>query len=91
MTILSRVYGKTCFYKLTCPSSSADRGLSSRLELSYNYIEDEEAKHLFLLCCLLEEDKAISFEDLARYAFGLSLFDKVYETIKVKALGFCCS
>ncbi|KAI8562362.1 hypothetical protein RHMOL_Rhmol03G0030400 [Rhododendron molle] len=61
--------------RLTCPTSTpGDMDLSSKMELSYKYLQDEEAKGLFLLCCLFQEDEDIRLEDLTRYGFGLSLF-----------------
>ncbi|CAI9778193.1 unnamed protein product [Fraxinus pennsylvanica] len=48
--------------------------LYSRIELSYNYLESDEAKSLLLLCSLYAEDKTIVIEDLVRYARGLELF-----------------
>lgn len=47
------------------------------LELSYNYLEDEDAKSLFLLCCLFEEDFSIHVEDLVKMALGLRLFEGI--------------
>ncbi|KAF7147200.1 hypothetical protein RHSIM_Rhsim03G0040200 [Rhododendron simsii] len=71
--------------QLTCAGSTpADKDLYSRLALSYEYLEDEQAKHLFLLCCLYQEDEDISIEDLARYGLGLSLFDAINEMEKVR-------
>ncbi|XP_058202402.1 uncharacterized protein LOC131316902 [Rhododendron vialii] len=71
--------------RLTCAGSTpADKDLSSRLALSYEYLEDEQAKRLFLLCCLFQEDEDISIEDLARYGLGLSLFDAINEMEKVR-------
>ncbi|KAG5555992.1 hypothetical protein RHGRI_006580 [Rhododendron griersonianum] len=62
----------------------ADEQLSKRLALSYEYLEDKQAKHLFLLCCLFQEDEDIRIEDLARYGLGLSLFDGINEMEKVR-------
>ncbi|XP_057468366.1 disease resistance protein At4g27190-like [Actinidia eriantha] len=71
--------------RLTCTSSaSADKRLSSSLELSYSYLEDKEAKHVFLLCCLFEEDQDIPIEGLVRYGMGLSLFEGIDELGKVR-------
>ncbi|KAG5555885.1 hypothetical protein RHGRI_006513 [Rhododendron griersonianum] len=71
--------------RLTCATSTpADKDLYSRLELSYECLEDEEAKRLFLLCCLFQEDEDIIIEDLARYGLGLSLFDGINEMEKVR-------
>ncbi|XP_077242079.1 putative disease resistance protein At4g27220 [Tasmannia lanceolata] len=42
----------------SCPENieNVDKELYSRQELSYNYIEGEEAKSCFLFCCLFPED-----------------------------------
>ncbi|XP_058205815.1 uncharacterized protein LOC131319541 isoform X4 [Rhododendron vialii] len=70
--------------RLTCAKSiPADKQLSSCMELSYKCLEDE-AKSLFLLCCLFKEDEDIRLEDLARYGFGLSLFDGMNQMGKVR-------
>ncbi|KAF7130545.1 hypothetical protein RHSIM_Rhsim10G0061900 [Rhododendron simsii] len=75
--------------RLACPrSTQADERLSSCLELSYEYLEDKEAKRLFLLCCLFKEDEDIRIEDLARYGLGLSLFDEIPEMEKVRSQVF---
>ncbi|RWR82596.1 putative disease resistance protein [Cinnamomum micranthum f. kanehirae] len=47
------------------------------LEMSYNYLESEEAKSLFLLCSLFEEGYHISMNDLIRYGMGEGLFSNV--------------
>ncbi|KAG5555911.1 hypothetical protein RHGRI_006534 [Rhododendron griersonianum] len=65
-------------------STSANEQLSSRLALSYEYLEYEQAKRLFLLCCLFREDEEILIEDLAIYGLGLSLFDEINEMEKVR-------
>ncbi|KAG8660938.1 hypothetical protein MANES_02G201301v8 [Manihot esculenta] len=49
----------------------------SAIELSYNYLEDEEAKSCFLLCSLFPEDFNILVEDLLEYGMGLRLFKGV--------------
>ncbi|KAA8539120.1 hypothetical protein F0562_025812 [Nyssa sinensis] len=49
----------------------------SSLELSYNYLESEEVKVIFLLCCLFPEDIDIPIEYLVRYGMGLRLFENV--------------
>ncbi|XP_058198055.1 probable disease resistance protein At4g27220 isoform X3 [Rhododendron vialii] len=66
--------------RLICASRTpANEHLFSRLELSYKYLEDEEAKRLFLLCCLFKEDEDIRINNLAMYGLGLSLFDRINE------------
>nr|GMC88608.1 disease resistance protein At4g27190-like [Ipomoea batatas] len=44
------------------------------LKLSYTHLESDEAKSLFLLCCLFQEDFNIPIEDLTRYGLGLRMF-----------------
>ncbi|KAJ7950612.1 Disease resistance protein [Quillaja saponaria] len=53
------------------------RNVYSRIELSYNLLENEEAKRCLLLCCLFPEDYDISIEYLLRYGVGLGLFKGV--------------
>ncbi|KAH0723295.1 hypothetical protein KY289_006339 [Solanum tuberosum] len=47
------------------------------LRLSYDYLESDEAKHLFLLCSLFKEDSNISIEELLNYGMGLRIFSKI--------------
>ncbi|XP_040998560.1 LOW QUALITY PROTEIN: disease resistance protein SUMM2-like [Juglans microcarpa x Juglans regia] len=47
-----------------------DQEVYSRIEFSYNYLESEEAKSCFLLCCLYPEDYDIPVEHLVRYGFA---------------------
>ncbi|KAG5555946.1 hypothetical protein RHGRI_006555 [Rhododendron griersonianum] len=71
--------------RLTCATNTpADEQLSLRLKLSYECLENEEARRLFLLCCLFQEDEDIRFEDLARYRTGLSLFDRMNQMEEVR-------
>ncbi|KAG5555908.1 hypothetical protein RHGRI_006531 [Rhododendron griersonianum] len=72
---------KAMLDRLTCAGSTlqVDKDLYSRLQLSYEYLEDEQTKRLFLLCCLFREDEDIRIEDLARYGLGLSLFHGIHE------------
>ncbi|KAJ0889652.1 putative AAA+ ATPase domain, P-loop containing nucleoside triphosphate hydrolase [Helianthus annuus] len=48
------------------------------LELSFNFLKDEETKACFLLCSLFKEDLDISVEFLVRYGIGLRLFQDVH-------------
>ncbi|GKB88979.1 disease resistance protein-like protein isoform X1, partial [Tanacetum coccineum] len=48
----------------------------SSLEVTYNFLESDEIKHVFLLCCLFPEGHDISIEDLLRLGLGLNLFKK---------------
>ncbi|XXG64548.1 hypothetical protein AAC387_Pa05g2466 [Persea americana] len=60
------------------------------LEMSYNYLESEEAKSFFLLCSLFPEGYGISRNDLIRYGMGEGLFRNVNTldeaSVKVHAL-----
>ncbi|XP_073305047.1 disease resistance protein At4g27190-like isoform X2 [Primulina huaijiensis] len=47
------------------------------LKLSYDFLENESEKSLFLLCCLFPEDYNIRIEDLALLSFGLGLFEGI--------------
>ncbi|GJS94010.1 NB-ARC domains-containing protein [Tanacetum coccineum] len=44
------------------------------LKLSYDYLESEEAKSIFLLCSMFPEDFNVSLERLAYYGVGLQVF-----------------
>ncbi|TMX02901.1 hypothetical protein EJD97_019341 [Solanum chilense] len=44
------------------------------LRLSYDHLESDEARYIFLLCSLFEEDSDISTEELLRYGMGLRIF-----------------
>ncbi|CAL5409639.1 unnamed protein product [Camellia sinensis] len=54
-----------------------DQHVYKCLKLSYDYLQDEEAKACFLLCSLFPEDHDILIEDLVRYGMGLRVFKKV--------------
>ncbi|KAJ9558431.1 hypothetical protein OSB04_013045 [Centaurea solstitialis] len=47
------------------------------LQLSYDLLEDEEARKLFILCCLYPEHANVPLEALVRCGFGLGLFKHV--------------
>ncbi|XP_073306035.1 disease resistance protein At4g27190-like [Primulina huaijiensis] len=47
------------------------------LKLSYDFLETESEKSLFLLCCLFPEDDDIQIEDLALLSFGLGVFEGI--------------
>ncbi|XP_015160468.1 probable disease resistance protein At4g27220 isoform X2 [Solanum tuberosum] len=47
------------------------------LRLSYDFLESNEAKNLFLLCSLFEEDSDICPEELLRYGRGLRIFSEI--------------
>ncbi|XP_071742423.1 disease resistance protein At4g27190-like [Rutidosis leptorrhynchoides] len=44
------------------------------LQVSYDLLEDEETKKIFILCCLYPEYANVSLEALVRNGFGLDLF-----------------
>lgn len=48
------------------------------VQLSYKYVEGEEAKLLFLLCSMFLEDRDINMENLLIYAFGLRLLQGIH-------------
>ncbi|GMP73018.1 hypothetical protein CsSME_00030882 [Camellia sinensis var. sinensis] len=54
-----------------------DQHVYKCLKLSYDYLQDEEAKACFLLCSLFPEDHNILIEDLVRYGMGLRVFKNV--------------
>ncbi|KAF8396805.1 hypothetical protein HHK36_018438 [Tetracentron sinense] len=56
----------------------------SSLMWSYNYIESDESKLLFLFCCLFEEDKDIRMRDLLIYGIGEGFFLNVDTLFKAK-------
>ncbi|CAI9779546.1 unnamed protein product [Fraxinus pennsylvanica] len=50
------------------------KSVYSSIELSYNYLESNEAKSLLLQCSLFREGTNIAIEDIVRHAYGLELF-----------------
>ncbi|XP_077242076.1 putative disease resistance protein At4g27220 [Tasmannia lanceolata] len=54
-----------------------DKKVYSSLELSYNYIESEEAKLCFLFCCVFPEDNNIHVDKLFLYMTGERVFKDV--------------
>ncbi|PHT97643.1 hypothetical protein BC332_33430 [Capsicum chinense] len=44
------------------------------LKISYNHLESDESRYIFLLCSLFEEDSNIWTEELLRYGMGLGIF-----------------
>ncbi|WMV52826.1 hypothetical protein MTR67_046211 [Solanum verrucosum] len=47
------------------------------LRLSYDHLGNSEAKYLFLLCSLFEEDSNIQTEELLRFGMGLGIFSSI--------------
>nr|XP_043632926.1 probable disease resistance protein At4g27220 [Erigeron canadensis] len=54
-----------------------DKNVQSIIDISYNFIAEEDAKAIFLLCGLFPDDFNIPVEDLTRYAWGLKLLNEV--------------
>nr|XP_043631560.1 probable disease resistance protein At4g27220 [Erigeron canadensis] len=54
-----------------------DKNVQKIVEISYNFLADEDAKAVFLLCGLFPDDFNIPIEELTRFAWGLKLFNKV--------------
>ncbi|XP_020273080.1 probable disease resistance protein At1g61310 isoform X2 [Asparagus officinalis] len=57
---------------------NVEEQLFKSLELSYNYIKNEEMKFLFLFCCLFREDYEITEDELTRYIVGEGFLKDVY-------------
>ncbi|XP_028097965.1 disease resistance protein At4g27190-like isoform X2 [Camellia sinensis] len=57
--------------------SGVDEKVFKSLELSYDFLDSDEAKKCFLLCSLYPEDFHIPIEDLVRYVFGIELFERI--------------
>ncbi|KAF3673198.1 putative disease resistance protein-like isoform X2 [Capsicum annuum] len=47
------------------------------LKLSYNHLESNEARYVFLLCSLFEEDSDIWTEELLKYGMGLGILSEI--------------
>ncbi|KAH0723249.1 hypothetical protein KY285_005838 [Solanum tuberosum] len=47
------------------------------LSLSYDHLSENEAKYLFLLCSLFEEDSYIWTEELLGFGMGLGIFSRI--------------
>ncbi|PHT27493.1 hypothetical protein CQW23_32897 [Capsicum baccatum] len=47
------------------------------LTISYHHLESDEARYVFLLCSLFEEDSNIWTEELLRYGMGLDIFSEL--------------
>ncbi|XP_062002377.1 disease resistance protein RPV1-like [Rosa rugosa] len=59
-----------------------DKDVFKCIKLSYDYLDSDDAKSCFLLCCLFPEDYNIRVEDLMSYGFGTGLFRHVNSTIE---------
>jgi len=53
-------------------------GIYKCLKFSYDYLKDQKAKGLFLLCSVFPEDEKISIEVLTKLAIGVGLFGDDY-------------
>jgi len=49
------------------------------LKVSYDYLENQKDKELFLLCSLCVKDEEFSKEILTRFGIGVGLFGEVYD------------
>ncbi|KAI9082207.1 hypothetical protein K1719_035630 [Acacia pycnantha] len=54
----------------------------SSLRLSYDYLRSNEAKSLFLMCCMYPEDADISREDLLKIAIGLGMCEELGSSVE---------
>ncbi|KAK6776234.1 hypothetical protein RDI58_027235 [Solanum bulbocastanum] len=59
---------------VTISISAVPTELYKPLRLSYDYLQSNEAKYLFLLCSLFEEDSDICLEELLIYGMVLHIF-----------------
>ncbi|KAE8725169.1 hypothetical protein F3Y22_tig00009009pilonHSYRG00183 [Hibiscus syriacus] len=68
------------------PSEINSEGITaeaySAIEMSYRYLEREELKYTFLLCCIMGHNAV--FEDLLKYCWGLGLFHGLGTMEKVR-------
>ncbi|GMP62172.1 hypothetical protein CsSME_00024371 [Camellia sinensis var. sinensis] len=71
----------TCLESL---SSEVPATVYQALYFSYNFLQDERAKKLFLLCFLFPEDYEIPIEDLVRYGIGLRWFEGIDKVDEVR-------
>ncbi|KAH9686988.1 Disease resistance protein [Citrus sinensis] len=55
-----------------------DAYVYSSIKLSYDFLESDEAKSLFLLCTLFGEGNPVEDASLLRYGMGLGLFKNVH-------------
>ncbi|KAD7477043.1 hypothetical protein E3N88_00179 [Mikania micrantha] len=81
------IIGTTLYSKEKCDWNNALRRLKNNnllpdvdevINISYEHIQHEEDKEVFLLCGLFPEDSIIRIEDLTCYAWGLNLFKGAY-------------
>ncbi|KAM7486619.1 hypothetical protein LguiA_002628 [Lonicera macranthoides] len=47
------------------------------LQVSYDFLQEDEIKNCFLLCCLFPEDFDIPIEDLVRFGAGIKMFSNI--------------
>lgn len=78
--VLKNLYSwKSAFHQLRGSSAAMDiEGVVDEffvaLKLSFDYLQSEEARYLFLLCFLFPEDYSIPIETLVIFTFGLHIF-----------------
>ncbi|KAK9265436.1 hypothetical protein L1049_012380 [Liquidambar formosana] len=58
-------------------NSTQEQLVNSTIEFSYRHVDKEEAKKIFLLCCLFPEDYDIPIQVLMMYGMGLRWFEGV--------------
>ena len=90
-TIASSLRGQKCHEEwdvaLNCLQNPVSMGnvedelvdIFKCLKFSYDYLKDEKAKGLFLLCSAFPEDEEISIELLTRLGIGVNLFGEDYD------------
>nr|XP_011462082.1 PREDICTED: disease resistance protein At4g27190-like [Fragaria vesca subsp. vesca] len=59
-----------------------ERDVYECIKLCYDYLDCNDAKSCFLLCCLFPEDYDIQSEELMKFGFGIGLFRHVNSTIE---------
>ncbi|TXG59186.1 hypothetical protein EZV62_017015 [Acer yangbiense] len=78
---MSLFYWKDALNQLRSSNPRQIKGMEanvySAIKLSYNFLESEEAKSVFLLCSLHNASYNIYIEDLLKIAMGLCLFQDV--------------
>ncbi|KAJ4721055.1 Disease resistance protein [Melia azedarach] len=55
-----------------------NKNVYSTIELSYDFLESEEAKSMFKLCGLQITGSQLVIDDLIKYGVGLDMFENVY-------------
>ncbi|OMO98088.1 NB-ARC domain-containing protein [Corchorus capsularis] len=68
---------RAALQRLRDPANKDNEEIYSRIELSYDYLRDENIQSCFLLCSLFQEDVDIGIEELTICAAGQGLFGNV--------------